>query len=604
MSHLLRSSLPLLVLCLTGCLQIPELEPGSTPDAGPQDDNAPIDIEWVSPAPNSLSNGFVPLHVTLTGRTPDLVELLVDGQFGTLLASPYSTLWNTGAISEGTHILSVRAHRLGRTFVSSSRVLTVDRTPPRMLTQSPAQGASAVSVKQAIQATLSEPLASSTVSPQSIRLLANTGQLDADVLLSGDGKALSLVPHAPLPANSAIRVSIGDSVTDLAGNSMEASFREWIWHVPAYLLLGEPLTSEPTNPNIGNVSLGVGADAQPIIAWIEGWGEPFKVHVKRWTGAAWDYIGIPLAANSAVNAVECTLNVDAAGVPTVMWREYLEGNAQQWGSRRWNGHAWTQLGPAVTPVLQNARIGGWQFAQGTAGYATIAIDESNEAQHQLTIRQWNGSAWLAVGGGISLRKGSTINFLRMEVDAQGHPFLTWLESGEGDAADIRSAMRWTGTVWQSISATLKEAPTALALDASGTPYVGALEIVSGQLRVFVKRWNGSAWVNLGDAFESVAGSMLRYVSAIRFDASGRPTVALYAQRATSPGPTAVAQVLRWNGAQWEAVVGMLDATPGLIASNPALLGITSAGDPFMAWVEGPPEAFSPGSRIYVYRPND
>ncbi|WP_158620444.1 MULTISPECIES: Ig-like domain-containing protein [Corallococcus] len=594
--------MPLLVLCLAGCLQIPDLEPGNATDAGIQDDNAPIEIEWVSPAPESLSNGLVPIHVTLTGGTPDLVELLVDGQFGTVLASPYSTLWDAGTISEGTHTLSVRAWRLGQTFVSAGRVLTLDRTPPRIVTQTPAQGASAVSVRQTIQATLSEPLAPTTVNSQSIRLVANGGFVDADVLLSEDGKTFNVVPLNPVPVSSAIRVSLSDSVTDLAGNSVEVSSRDWIWRVPAYLLVGEPLTSEPANPNIEAISLGMGG-AQPIIAWSEGWGAPFKVHVKQWTGAAWEYIGTPLAANSAVNAMECSLNVDAAGVPTVMWHESLEGNAHQWVGRRWNGQAWVQLGAALTPVLQNARLGGWQFAQGPAGYATIAIDESNGAQHQITIRQWNGSAWLAVGSAINLRIGSSVNFLHMEVDARGYPFLTWLEGGESGIEDIRAAALWTGAVWQSLSGTLKEAPTTLAFDAAGTPYVGALEIVSGQLRAFVKKWNGSAWITLGGAFEDVGGTAPRYVNAMRFDAMGRPTVALYAQRATSPRPSAVAQVLRWTGTQWEAVSGVLDATPGLIASNPAQMGITPEGDPFMAWVEGVSGWPSVGARLHVYRSN-
>ncbi|MCY1030441.1 Ig-like domain-containing protein [Corallococcus sp. BB11-1] len=591
-----------MLLLSSACLQIPELDSDAPSDAGSQDER-PVTVSWVSPGPESYTNGTLQVRMEVTGPTPERVELLVDGAPVASLPASYTLDWDTGATPEGVHVLSVKAFRGSQVFVSPARTVTIDRTRPQMVFQAPATGSTLVPVGTVIQAGFSEPLHPETVGTQSIQLVSDGGALAAEVLLSEDGKILTLKPSAPLPVNSSIQVSIGGVITDLAGNRVETSQAGWMWRVPGFLPVGEPLTSEPSHPNIENISFGVGADSRPIVAWTEGWDEPFKVHVKRWMENAWEYIGTPLAPSGPGNALQSSLSMGLDGGPSVMWHENPEASVHRWVVRHWNGQAWEQLAPAVTPVLPNARAWNWQWGQGPQGHPILATEEKNEAQHQVVVRQWNGSAWNLMGAAIDLRQGSTVHFLRMKVDAQGHPFLTWLEGASEGSPDVVYAMRWTGAAWQNLAITLTEAPAALAFDAAGAPCVGTMALVSGQLQAMVKRWNGSAWANVGDVFEQLSESQYTQVGAVQFDASGRPIVALYGQQGLSTDATTIVQVRRLNGTQWEDLGGVLKATPGMLSKRQPLLGVAPDSKVFVAWTEEPPGPSSSGPRIYVYRLN-
>lgn len=343
----LKVLLSLVVLLVhMACIQIPEFE-GPGPEPRPCDEQEPVAIQWVSPVEGAHVRDSVRIEPQLQGPVPDVVELFVDGLAVATLTHPFTLDWETQSVSEGTHELTVRARRCGREFLSSSRRLSVDRTKPTLVSQTPWNGARWVSVHQVIQAEFSELLLADSVNRETVRLLADGSEIQADVTLSQDGRLLTLRPLAPPPVNVTMSVVLDEKVSDAAGNSVAFPSQGWSWNVPAFLPVGGALTQEPEHPNIESFSLGMGADARPIIAWTEGWDDPFQVHVKRWTGAAWEYIGAPLSPRTTGNALECVLQVDSAGVPTVMWHEKPQDNAHQWEARRWNGLAWEALGPPL-----------------------------------------------------------------------------------------------------------------------------------------------------------------------------------------------------------------------------------------------------------------
>ncbi|TSC27605.1 Ig-like domain-containing protein [Corallococcus sp. Z5C101001] len=586
----------------TACIQIPEFEAPGPEEPRPCDTQELVAIQWVLPVEGARIRGTVRVEPRLTGPVPDVVELLVDGIAVATLTHPFILDWESQSVSEGTHELTVRARRCGQEFLSSPRRLDVDRTKPKLISQTPWNGAQRVSVHQVIQAEFSESLLSDSVNRETVRLLAGGSEIQADVTLSQDGRLLTLRPLVPPPVNVTMSVVLDEKVSDAAGNSVAFPSEGWSWTVPAFLPVGEALTQEPEHPNIESFSLGMGADAQPIIAWTEGWDEPFQVHVKRWTGSTWEYIGAPLSPRTTGNALECVLQVDSAGVPTVMWHEKPQDNAHQWEARRWNGLAWEALGPPLTPH-PNSRGLRWQFAQGRNSHPTFVLEEQRTGTHELLVQQWNGSSWSVVGSAISLLNGSTLNFLRMEVDAQGRPLVTWGEMESGGATSITSAMLWMGTWWQNIGSTLSNAPSALAFDAQGIPYVGALESKSGALKSLVKTWSGSAWTNLGGVFEDIGPSVSTQVTAMRFDGSGRPIVALTGQEGAYPSVTRRVRLKRWTGAQWEALGEALVSPPGPTTGGPPQFGLSQDGDVYVAWLEDAAGTSPADARLHVYRLN-
>src|SRR5689334_19969869 len=129
----IRTVLPLLLL-VSGCLDIPPF--GSAGMLVEQDG----DVLWVTPTASVFTNGAVTLEVSVTGPA-DAIELYKDT---TLLARltepPFRFVWDTVPEAEGTYVLSAHLVRADRRLVSSTRSVTVDRTPPTVVSRSPAAG--------------------------------------------------------------------------------------------------------------------------------------------------------------------------------------------------------------------------------------------------------------------------------------------------------------------------------------------------------------------------------------------------------------------------------------------------------------------------------
>jgi hypothetical protein len=91
----------------------------------------------------------------------------------------------------------------------------------------------------------------------------------------------------------------------------------------------------------------------------------------------------------------------------------------------------------------------------------------------------------------------------------------------------------------------------MVLDATGTPIVsfvdGSPSNFMGSL--YVKRWNGSSWVLLGGAIDSI-NTTWPIAPILRIDRAGFPAVAYWLQRTASRSPSIVR---RWNGSSWASL---------------------------------------------------
>ncbi|MCA1720794.1 MAG: DNRLRE domain-containing protein, partial [Actinobacteria bacterium] len=86
-----------------------------------------------APAAGSTLSGTVSLTATASDDgAVDHVDLLVDGTaVGTATAAPYTSSWNSTAVSNGSHTVAARAvDTAGNTATSPGTTVTVDNTPP------------------------------------------------------------------------------------------------------------------------------------------------------------------------------------------------------------------------------------------------------------------------------------------------------------------------------------------------------------------------------------------------------------------------------------------------------------------------------------------
>ncbi|AFE03501.1 hypothetical protein COCOR_00458 [Corallococcus coralloides DSM 2259] len=595
-----------MLLMPAACIEIPDLAvppetlPGSDAGTGPQEQE-PIGIQWVSPVEGATVGSIVRFQIQLTGPAPDSVELLVDGTAVATLEEPFVLDWDTQSISEGPHAFVIRARQGVQEFLSTPRQLMTDRTKPRMVAQAPLNDASEVSSLATVEATFSEALDPTTVNEQSVQLMVETTRLEAAVLLSGDGRTLTLNPTSPLPVNQRVRVVIADTVADFAGNKLDSASLDWSWLVPTHLHLGAPLTAFPGRSHIESASYGMGADLRPIVAWTDAGEETLKVYVRRWSGSSWEALGTPMSSGRVTNAYQCALQVDVDGKLTVVWFENMNFKDYEWFVRRWNGQSFEPLGPTLTPVVQGASVMDWRLAQGAHPYLTLASLEAGDGWQRIYVRQWRDGTWGQLGAGIELRANSIVDSFSMDVDGQGYPLVVLREQIGGIPSN--TAMRWTGTAWQDIGSTLSGRSTALSFDASNAPLVATLDTLTGKPRTLLQKWTGGAWEPWGGALEALPGVDSTTVASVKLDTQGRPVVALHGVTGNDLNRSGKGQVRRWNGTQWEALGGILNPSPGMIPYSRPMLGMVSDDEPLLTWIEMPPPVYSVGGRVHVYRLN-
>ena len=137
---------------------------------------------------------------------------------------------------------------------------------------------------------------------------------------------------------------------------------------------------------------------------------------------------------------------------------------------------------------------------------------------------------------------------------------------------------------------------SVALDSSDNPTVAWVEY-DGINNIYVQRFNGSSWVNVGSGMlsgSSASGSFAFHPS-LALDGSGNPTLAWD----ESDGTNYNIYVQRFNGSSWVTIgSGVLSGSSASFspAAFPSL-ALDSLGNPTVAWQEGD----GSGNNLYVQK---
>jgi len=169
----------------------------------------------------------------------------------------------------------------------------------------------------------------------------------------------------------------------------------------------------------------------------------------------------------------------------------------------------------------------------------IALDEdglpvlaSNEEQApQGRVRRWNGAEWLDLPPVVGTEGSSLIT--AVQVDPDGRPVVTW--QGHLDATYEWNVYvsRFDGGAWSLLGDGLMVNPSYypdtsdLVLDVDGNPVVAWSERTSpgnSASDLYVKRWNGAGWDELGGKFEVNDDAAVQDVRIV-LDPAGNPLVA-------------------------------------------------------------------------------
>jgi hypothetical protein len=358
----------------------------------------------------------------------------------------------------------------------------------------------------------------------------------------------------------------------------------------AWQLLGTSLDVAKSLP-ARNVATAVTSNGNPVMTWMgqESSMGTYSIYVKRWTGRDWQQLGTTLDVNANTQSYEPDIALGKTGNPVVAWEEDTATNGRHVYVKRWNGATWIQLGATLKSTTsksaQNPSI-----AIDTAGNPVVALFEDTGVgtayNHTIYVKRWNGTSWLQLGSALDINLAKGAYYPSLALDSSGNPIVAW-EEYDGNNSNIY-VKRWNGSAWVqmggALDVTLADPANSpsLEVDSSGKPVVTWQEGFSTQMKVYVKRWTGTTWSQVGTTPLNITATQSAETPSLALDAAGQPVVAW---QEFYPGGFYNIYVRRWTGTAW-VVVGAnpLEVKISNYAMYPSL-ALDSVGNPVVAWEE-------------------
>jgi hypothetical protein len=235
----------------------------------------------------------------------------------------------------------------------------------------------------------------------------------------------------------------------------------------------------------------------------------------------------------------------------------------------------------------------------------VAWLDHSSGSAQIYVKRWNGTSWDELGGsasgsGVSATTGNAEAPV-VAVQPDGNPVVAWLDRPSSSGPTDVLLKRWNGTAWeelggsasgggvsQSAGSTIGSQDPSVAVDSTGQIYVAwkfadTPNNVCCNLWIYVKRWNGTSWEELGGSGSGmgVNGTSDGSAPVIKIDGADRPVVAWNEQM------TGCAVWLRrWNGSAWEELAGSGSSSgvsPSGVANGDPALDIGPDGNPVVSW---------------------
>lgn len=375
-----------------------------------------------------------------------------------------------------------------------------------------------------------------------------------------------------------------------------------------------------------NPSLGVDGSGNPYVAWSDVTGGNEEIYIKKFDGSSWVEVGSSSATDGGISDTSGwsygpSVGVDGSGNPYVAWYDSTSGNSEIY-VKRYDGADWVEVGSG------SASGGGISDDSGASQMPSLALDASANpyvawydytgGDCEIYIKRFDGADWVEVGsgsasgGGISDSGSSQRPSLAL--DGSGNPYVAWLDNtsgnyevyvkrfdeaswvevGSGSASG--SGISDTGSAYEHVS---------LALDGSGNPYVAWADGTYPDCEIYIKRFDGTGWVEVGSGSATGGGisdnSGWSGNPSLVLDGSGNPCVT-WSDNTIGIGNAEI-YMKRYDGANW-VEVGTGSASGGGISQNSLAsyrpsLALDRLGNPYVAWYDY--TSGNPPSDIYVKR---
>jgi hypothetical protein len=278
-------------------------------------------------------------------------------------------------------------------------------------------------------------------------------------------------------------------------------------------------------------SLELDGNGTPYAAYID-YANNNKATVKKYNGTSWEFVGT--AGISAGEAPYLSFALDPAGTPFVAYQDPTNNNRAR--VKKFNGSSWVDVGSPPATVDEDLCL-----AIDGNGTPYIAYQDATRSK-RTTVMKFNGTSWSLVGtGGFSAGRATNMS---LAFDSNEMPYLAYADY----ANDLKTTVKkYNGTSWVTVGtggiSTGAGNHNSLAFDNYDVPYVAYQNVsVAFGLDVFVKKFNGSNWVDVGTP--GFPGGTVAYIS-LKFNSNNTPFIA-YRDDANGERAT----VKKFDGSSW------------------------------------------------------
>jgi hypothetical protein len=280
-------------------------------------------------------------------------------------------------------------------------------------------------------------------------------------------------------------------------------------------------SAESAHPVIAVSPTGI-----PYLAWHEMVGGDFEIYVKQFDGTTWTNVGINSGAgggisNNSASSFRAAITIASDGRPVVAW---TDGNGADTNIylRKWNGSAWAELGVSANGggVSKTAgESGDAALAAGRNGDIYLAWSDATSGDAEIYVRRWNGSSWVEVGAGSASAGGISNNSdasyaPSIAVGTDGLPVVAWVDRSGGDTEIY--VRKWTGTAWGEVgtgSATAggisnndgASLDPALVIGANNRPLIAWTDLSGFNAEIYVRHFVSGGWAPFGSGAAGFGG---------------------------------------------------------------------------------------------------
>jgi hypothetical protein len=380
------------------------------------------------------------------------------------------------------------------------------------------------------------------------------------------------------------------------------------------------------NDNAQWPSLAIAPDGTPYVAYSAYVNNTQnEVYVRKFDGTSWVEVGAGSASgggisNDPMNSDGVRIAIAPDGTPYVAWHQFEFGApASEIYIKKFNGSTWVEVGTGSatdggisnTPSSYSSMA---SLAIAPDGTVYIAWHESSSSSG-IYVRKFNGTSWIEVGAGSASGGGVSEGYgfaTSLAIGSDGLPVVAYESSGSGVNSKIY-VRRFDGSAWVEMgvgsasgvgisnSTTGASINPSLVFAPDGAAYVAWSESLSGSSQIYVRRFDGTSWVEAG-AGSATGTGISNYPPldlpfqpnrpSTKVDAMG---IVYIAWEYYTESTDYVIHARRFNGAIWEEIPTGSASGAGVISGNsrgiaPSLAINPFTNLPYIAWfaAEFPP----------------